>query len=127
MQRHARWLGIAAQVHFVGRQQDVRPFYGAADVFALPTLYDPFPNAALEAMACGLPVVTSTTSGAAELIEDGRTGFVGDAFDIGQLALNLDAALRAGSDMGAAARRSAETLPIEATAAKLVDLYRKLG
>jgi UDP-glucose:(heptosyl)LPS alpha-1,3-glucosyltransferase len=37
----------------------VRPFYGAADVFALPTLYDPLPNAALEALACGLPVLTT--------------------------------------------------------------------
>ena len=126
MLRHARWLGISGQVHFLGRQQDVRPFYGAADAFALPTLYDPFPNAALEAMACGLPVVTSTTSGIAELITHGRNGFVGDAFDVGGIALNLDAALRAGSEVGAAARQAAEALPIEATAAQMIALYREL-
>jgi hypothetical protein len=53
---------------FLGAQTDVRPFYGAADVFALPTIYDPLPNAALEALACGLPVLTTTTCGAAELL-----------------------------------------------------------
>ena len=53
---YARAKGIAERIRFFGPQQDVRPFYGAADAFALPTLYDPFPNAALEALASGLPV-----------------------------------------------------------------------
>ncbi len=51
----ARQLGIAERVTFWGKQQDVRPFYAAADFFVLPTLYDPFPSVALEAMASGLP------------------------------------------------------------------------
>src|SRR5262249_32677103 len=45
-------LGIGERVHFLGGRKDVRQWYGAADAFVLPTLYDPFPNAALEAMAC---------------------------------------------------------------------------
>jgi hypothetical protein len=56
MRKLAQTLGIDQRVMFLGGQSDVRPFYGAADVFALPTLYDPFPNAALEAMASGLPL-----------------------------------------------------------------------
>ena len=46
-------LGVAERVRFVGAVSDVRPFLAAADAFVLPTLYDPFPNAALEAMAAG--------------------------------------------------------------------------
>ena len=72
---------------FAGGQKDVKPFYGAADAFVLPTLYDPFPNAALEAFACGLPVITSTKSGAAELIREGENGFTCDALD--QRAIEL--------------------------------------
>ena len=43
----AQRLGVSSRVRFVGAVSDVRPYYGAADSFALPTLYDPFPNAAL--------------------------------------------------------------------------------
>lgn len=72
---------LGQKVHFVGPQQDVRPWYGMADAFVLPTLYDPLPNAALEALACGLPVLTSWTSGAAEWIQPGVNGEVVDALD----------------------------------------------
>jgi UDP-glucose:(heptosyl)LPS alpha-1,3-glucosyltransferase len=50
--------------------------YAAADVFLLPTLYDPFANVTLEALAAGLPVITSAQNGASEIIEDGKTGFI---------------------------------------------------
>jgi len=83
-------LGIAARVRFVGGISDVRPFLAAADAFVLPTLYDPFPNAALEAMAAGLPVVTSTKCGAAEVVREGESGFVRDALDIDGVADCLD-------------------------------------
>ncbi len=78
-QRRATKLG--KRMRFVGPQQDVRPWYGMADAFVLPTLYDPLPNAALEALACGLPVLTSRTSGAAEWIQPGVNGEVVDALD----------------------------------------------
>ncbi len=126
LHQQAQQLGIGTRVHFVGGQTDVRPFYGAADVFALPTLYDPFPNAVLEAMACGLPVVTSTTSGAAELIRAAENGFVVDALNIEALAQSLEAAISAGESMAAAARAIAEALPISATAENLLALYRRL-
>ncbi len=74
-------LGMTSRIHFAGPQQDVAPWYGAADAFVLPTLYDPQPNAALEALACGLPLLTSSKCGAAELVESGRNGDVRDALD----------------------------------------------
>ena len=126
LRQRAQQLGIGMRVHFVGGQTDVRPFYGAADVFALPTLYDPFPNAVLEAMASGLPVVTSTTSGAAELIRAAENGFAVDALDIEALAQSLAAVISAGESMAAAARATAQALPISATAENLLVLYRSL-
>src|SRR5690606_6448696 len=57
--RLAGRLGVGERVHFLGAVPNVRPLYGAADAFILPSLYDPFPNACAEAFASGLPVFTS--------------------------------------------------------------------
>lgn len=128
LERQAQRLGIAGRVRFAGAQRDVRPWYGAADAFVLPTLYDPFPNAALEALACGLPVITSTSCGAAELIRDGVNGYVCDALDIAALARHLDALAVPGAaqNMAAAARESVTALSVAAMAARLIELYRDL-
>jgi UDP-glucose:(heptosyl)LPS alpha-1,3-glucosyltransferase len=64
------------KISFVGQRSDVERFYGMADVFILPTMYEPFANVCLEAMACGLPVITTITNGASELISDEFNGFV---------------------------------------------------
>lgn len=77
--------GVADRISFLGPQTDVRPFLAAADAFLLPSWYDPFPNACLEALACGLPVVASTSTGTAELIrfrENGAVCRAGDAEDL---------------------------------------------
>ncbi len=120
-------LGLGARVLFAGPQDDVRPWYAAADCFVLPTLYDPFPNAALEALACGLPVVTSASCGAAELIAEGANGYVCDALDVNALAdrmQRIDPA--AGAAMRERARASVASLGITAMAQQLVALYRSL-
>jgi UDP-glucose:(heptosyl)LPS alpha-1,3-glucosyltransferase len=125
-QRLADHLGLAGRVHFTGGLTDVKPYYGAADVFCLPTLYDPFPNAALEAMASGLPVVTSAQCGAAELIEPGNNGFVCNALDVTALAEAMRRAAERSSEMGVAARRIVEPLTLAAMSARLVELYQQL-
>jgi UDP-glucose:(heptosyl)LPS alpha-1,3-glucosyltransferase len=118
-------LGIAARVRFLGGQKDVRPFYGAADCFALPTLYDPMPNAALEALACGLPTVTSTTCGAAELVRPDINGRVVEALDRGALADALDALLDRSIDLAAVSATVAH-LGLDVMANRLTELYRRL-
>jgi UDP-glucose:(heptosyl)LPS alpha-1,3-glucosyltransferase len=124
MQRQAARLGIAARVRFFGAQKDVRPFYGAADLFALPTLYDPFPNAALEALACGLPVVTTTSCGAAELIT-AANGAVVAANDVAALASAISALCLPGraAAMRDAARSSVSGLDLASMAQRLTALY----
>lgn len=74
--------GCSERIIFTGMQQDTRPWYQAADGLLQPTLYDPFPNVILEAMACGLPVITSTTCGGSEFIDQGKNGYVCDALDV---------------------------------------------
>ena len=80
-QKLARKLNCADRIHFLGVQSDTLRFYQAADALLLPTLYDPFPNVVLEALACGLPVITSKQCGGAEFIREGENGYVTDALD----------------------------------------------
>lgn len=75
-EQHSKKLQIDKDIIFVGPQKDVRGYYAASDLFVLPTLYDPFSNATLEAMACGLPVVTSRFNGAAEVVEKEGMGYI---------------------------------------------------
>lgn len=72
----ARSLGLGDRVHLLGFQADIRPCFHASDFFALPTYYDPCSLVVFEALACGLPVVTTACNGAGELITEGREGFV---------------------------------------------------
>lgn len=123
----ARKLGLDSRVRFVGTVSDVRPYYAAADSFVLATLYDPFPNAALEAMASALPVVTTTHCGAAEMVAEGESGFVRDALDAAGLADalgRLDPATAA--RMGANARDAVSPLAPDLMAREYLALYRRL-
>ncbi len=89
--RRARSLGIEQRVIFAGRQSAIQRFYGAADLFVLPTIYEPFPNVNLEAMACGTPVITTATAGGAEIIQHGSNGYlIPDAWSVDALARQID-------------------------------------
>jgi UDP-glucose:(heptosyl)LPS alpha-1,3-glucosyltransferase len=57
---------------------DMLRLYVAADIFILPTIYDPFSNACLEALACGSPVITTRSNGFSEIIENGVHGSIVD-------------------------------------------------
>jgi UDP-glucose:(heptosyl)LPS alpha-1,3-glucosyltransferase len=69
-------LGCADRFLFPGAVADVLPLYGAADAYVQPTWYDPCSLVVLEALAAGLPVVTTRFNGASELMQDGREGYV---------------------------------------------------
>ncbi len=124
----ARRCGVAARVTFAGPQRDPRPFLGAADAFVLPTLYDALSNAVLEALACGLPVVTSDRCGAGELVAAHRAGTVCGARDIGAIAAGMRALLPADerARAGGAALEAVRPLTPAAMAERLLELYRSL-
>lgn len=128
MQAAAQKLGLGERVLFTGPLKDVRPWYGAADGFALPTLYDPCPNAALEALACGLPTLTSTGCGAQEWIRDGENGRVVDALAVDALSAGLAELCVLGQQPAAraAARAAVAELSLGAMAGRLLELYRSL-
>jgi UDP-glucose:(heptosyl)LPS alpha-1,3-glucosyltransferase len=114
--RLARWLGIADRVIFVGPAGDVRRVFFAADLHVHPTFYDPCSSVVLEALACGLPVVTTRFNGAAELMHAPDEGFVVDdphdhAALADALARLLDPVRRDAS--GRAARRAAAAWTID--------------
>ena len=127
-QQLANQLNCLDRLRFVGVQQDVQPYYHAADGLLLPTLYDPFPNVVLEAMACGLPVITSTGCGGAEFITAGQEGFVCDALDIKELnqAVNTIPPLSLDSRMGEEARRKIEPYGPQRLAQSLTSLYQQV-
>jgi N-acetyl-alpha-D-glucosaminyl L-malate synthase BshA len=82
----ARELRIAGDVVAVGEQQDVRQFLSIADLFLLPSATESFGLAALEAMACQVPVVASRVGGLPEVIENGVSGFLHHPDDVQGMA-----------------------------------------
>lgn len=120
--------GCHTRVRFCGMQKETLPFYQAADGLLLPTLYDPFPNVILEAMACELPVITSTTCGGAEFIEQNSNGFVCDALDIACMrdAIMAISAERKNNKMGMAARHKVMEATPERLSRQLTTLYQTL-
>ena len=75
-ERLARQLGVYDDVRFLGKQEPVEEILSIADVFLMPSGSETFGLAALEAMACGVPVVASNIGGIPELVIDGETGFL---------------------------------------------------
>jgi UDP-glucose:(heptosyl)LPS alpha-1,3-glucosyltransferase len=90
-ERAAQRRGISDAVRFVGAVDDPTPYYAAADVYVQPTWYDPCSLVLLEALACGLPVVTTKFNGAGELITPGVHGdILADPADAITLAAAID-------------------------------------
>jgi N-acetyl-alpha-D-glucosaminyl L-malate synthase BshA len=91
-QELATELGVMSDTWFLGKQDNVELFLSLADLFLLPSEYESFGLAALEAMACGVPVVASRSGGLMEVIEDGVSGYlsnVGDTHDMATHGLEL--------------------------------------
>jgi UDP-glucose:(heptosyl)LPS alpha-1,3-glucosyltransferase len=128
--RLAHKLGLSGLVSFFEQTSDVRLYYAAADVYLHPTWYDPCSLVALEALACGLPVITTRFNGVSEIMTDGVHGFVlCDPVDVETLARKmsvlLDPELR--TRMGEAARRLSLEHTFERQTGEFLALYREIA
>jgi UDP-glucose:(heptosyl)LPS alpha-1,3-glucosyltransferase len=117
------------RVVFAPPTNQIESYYAAADAFVFPTPYDAFGMVAMEAMASGLPVVSSREAGAAELIAHECNGFLlddpSDSAEIGRWLIRLrDAGLR--DEVGRAARASVESLTWDAIAVETMGVYRQM-
>jgi len=124
----AERLGVAGRVAWAGPRPDVERFYAAADLVALPALYEPFGNVHLEALAAGLPVLASRRSGGAEVIRHGETGWILDnPEDPGAIVNGLEA-LRDADRVAITERARASIRPFTfaAQVRAFADLYRTL-
>ena len=120
--------GLGEAVRMVGRVGDARTILWALDIFAMPSLSEGLGVALLEAMACGLPAVTSRVGGIVDAVDEGRTGMLVAAEDADALAgalARLSANAPARVAMGAAARaRADEHFSMASMARRTVELYR---
>jgi glycosyltransferase involved in cell wall biosynthesis len=123
VERQVAAAGLAGHVEFVGEQQDLVPWLSACDVFLLPSAQESFGLAALEAMACEVPVVAFRVGGLPEIIDDGVTGFVctpDSAQEMADRAIELLSDQRRRLAMGAAA---AEVVRTRYCTDRIVPLY----
>jgi UDP-glucose:(heptosyl)LPS alpha-1,3-glucosyltransferase len=122
----AERLGVAARVAWLGARPDAERWYAAADALVLPTRYEPFGNVHLEALASGLPVVTTTAAGGAEAV-GADCGAVVPPRDPRAVTAALDR-LRAGDParLTAAARAAAEPFTHERQVEGFERIYRRL-
>ena len=118
---------VRERVTFVPHSSNLWEYYAASDIFVFPTIYEPFGLVIIEAMASGLPVITSRVAGAADVIIDGVNGLLmTDPGDINDLAskiklLLLNAELR--KAIGERARETAEKLSWDRVAQKTLEVY----
>ena len=117
-----------ARVKFWGPRRDAAPFYQAASALALPTIYDPCSNVALEALACGTPVITTDANGAAEFLTPGVNGeILSRPDDLAGLKSALAAYLERGLDpqVRRAAQEAVSSLSWERTVAQTLAVLEE--
>jgi N-acetyl-alpha-D-glucosaminyl L-malate synthase BshA len=83
-----RELNLSEDVRFVGKQEQMEEIIALADLFLLPSEYESFGLAALEAMAAGVPVISTDVGGLPEINVNGKTGFLSSVGDIASMAKN---------------------------------------
>lgn len=113
------------QVLFLGSSKTIEQCYAAADIFILPTLYDAFANVCLEAMACGLPVITTPTNGAARIITDGKHGYILNTLSPDELKnkIQILSSPAKRSQMGEQAAAKAKDFTTEKHMKEVLNLY----
>ena len=120
-------LGVKDSCIFLESIDRIEDYYSAADILVQPTFYDPCSLVVLEALSCGLPVITTSYNGAGELIEEGKTGFIVNEPDCVEDMLNaVETVLKQNSDeIAKLANRSVGSLDNNAVFESILEFYNK--
>jgi glycosyltransferase involved in cell wall biosynthesis len=131
LQERVNRLGLTSRVHFLGLRTDIPDVLGAADIFALGSDYEGNPLSVIEAMAAGLPIVSTAAGGVPELLQNGKQGFIvqpgqGEQLSEAMMTLLKDPGLR--RTMGAAAAaRAKEKFDVSSMVRAYEELYDELS
>lgn len=121
--RIGRELGVSDRTHVLGAQELMIPLLSIADVFLLPSAQESFGLAALEAMACGVPVVASNVGGLPEVIEHGVSGFLHPPDDLDGMAASAVALLGDAALHGRVTHAATARVHREFCAERVVPMY----
>jgi UDP-glucose:(heptosyl)LPS alpha-1,3-glucosyltransferase len=122
-------LGLSDRIHFVGRVENTVSYYQSADIYVHPTHYDACSLAVLEALSCGLPVITTSCNGASELVADDVCGYVLDeGCSVDEICDRIRRLLPKDTrqSMGIRAREAAEQLSLDVNYQRIVELYHEV-
>ncbi len=118
-QKLARSLQVEPFITFEGPTREIQKAYRQADLLVFPSLYDPFANVVLEALACGLPALTTSTHGSSEVVDEGKNGYLIEgatdhqASDLAARIITFcELTPEARRDMRISARTAAEGYPV---------------
>jgi L-malate glycosyltransferase len=125
LEREVVGMGLQSRVRFVGEQHDLVPWLSSAEVFLLPSAQESFGLAALEAMACEVPVVASRVGGIPEVIEHGVSGFLHPPESIDEMAESGVMLLTDSKLHRSVAARACARVRSEFCAEKVVPMYEK--
>ena len=121
-------LGVSSRIHIFDHTPDVRAFYRQSDLFVLPSESEGMSNALLEAMSCGLPVVSMAVSGSTDIIRNGNDGFLASDYEeLQEAVLKLCRSESLRSQMGISARnRVGSKFSLNFVSNEYLKLFQKL-
>jgi len=124
-ERLARQLNLADHVKFLGKQEGLVEILNSADIFLIPSQSESFGLAALEAMSCGKPVVSSSVGGLPELIKHNETGFIAEIGDVERMAKYVIDLLTNDKKYEAFSRNSRERAINKFDKSKVIPMYEE--
>jgi glycosyltransferase involved in cell wall biosynthesis len=130
MRAEAAWLGLGDHIAFLGHRPDAREILSALDVFLLTSVFEGLPYSAIEALACGTPVVATDVTGTQDVVLPGESGLLAPAGDVEALAQHVASLLASREEARRLGRRGREDVlarfSVERMVERTADLYREL-
>lgn len=126
----ARQWGLNERVKFIGPVEGVERYYAASDLVIAPTLYEPMANVMLEALASGIPVLTSRNCGNAEILTEDKGGWlINEPANVEEIAVKVNAAMKTSGDPEAErlARKMAEQFTFQKTVGEIMNVISSVA